>query len=346
MKAYKGFNKDMTCRGFQYEEGKEYQEDNAKLCECGFHACKNPIDCLAYYAPRRSVYHEVELDDLSDEVSKDSKICGKRIKIGARLSFVELVKRAVEYVKQLHGESVSTSKCFGSVSTSEDDYSTNISEGKYSANTSAGEYSVNISKGLCSMNTSARGYSVNIADGAYSAANTSVGDRSVNTSSGAYSVNTSEGAYSVNMSEGDRSVNTSSGSFSVNTSEGYRSVNTSAGYHSVNISAGSFSVNTSAGGIAMNIATGYGSANVSIGGGSRNKASAGSISVGWGRDNVCKGDIGSYMVLVERGVGHGDNYPQIGEPVLVKVDGEKVKADTWYKLIHGKLVEIEIMDDE
>lgn len=96
----------------------------------------------------------------------------------------------------------------------------------------------------------------------------------------------------------------------------------------------------------MNIAAGYGSANVSVGGDSRNKASAGSISVGWGRNNVCKGDIGSYMVLVERGVGHGDNYPQIGEPVLVKVDGEKVKADTWYKLINGKLVEIEIMEDE
>ena len=57
MKGYKGFNKDMTCRDFQYEEGKEYTTDNAKLCESGFHACEYPLDCFRYYAPGESVYH-------------------------------------------------------------------------------------------------------------------------------------------------------------------------------------------------------------------------------------------------------------------------------------------------
>lgn len=59
MKAYKGFNKDMTCRGFQFEEGKSYEEKEVKLCSKGFHACENPIDCLNYYRPSNSVYHEV-----------------------------------------------------------------------------------------------------------------------------------------------------------------------------------------------------------------------------------------------------------------------------------------------
>ena len=66
MKAYKGFNKDMTCRGFQYEEGKTYElpeGEEAKLCETGFHACENPVMCLSYYDASKSVYHEVELED-------------------------------------------------------------------------------------------------------------------------------------------------------------------------------------------------------------------------------------------------------------------------------------------
>ena len=61
MKAYKGFNPDMTCRGFQYEEDKEYTHDGeVKCCEGGFHACEYPLDCFDYYAPADSVYHEVE----------------------------------------------------------------------------------------------------------------------------------------------------------------------------------------------------------------------------------------------------------------------------------------------
>ena len=98
IKAYKGFNKDMTCRGFQFEEGKEYHEEEAVLCESGFHACENPLDCFRYYSPGESVYHEVELDEVSEKKSDDSKICGKHIKIGARLNILNIANLAVEYI--------------------------------------------------------------------------------------------------------------------------------------------------------------------------------------------------------------------------------------------------------
>jgi hypothetical protein len=98
MKAYKGFNKDMTCRGFQFEEGKAYEEPEAKPCESGFHACENPLDCLSYYSPANSVFHEVELEDVNNERREDSKVCAKRITIGARLSFAGIVKWAVSFV--------------------------------------------------------------------------------------------------------------------------------------------------------------------------------------------------------------------------------------------------------
>ena len=99
MKAYKGFNKDMTCRGFQFEEGKTYEEESAELCNKGFHACLAPIDVLKYYAPATAVYHEVELDGVSDKRSDDSKVCGKIIKIGAKLDIAGLAKAQFEYVK-------------------------------------------------------------------------------------------------------------------------------------------------------------------------------------------------------------------------------------------------------
>ena len=100
MKAYKGFNTDMTCRGFQYEEGKTYTEEKADLCNSGFHACEMPLDVFKFYAPAGSVFHEVELDEVSDQrESDDSKICGKVIKIGAKLDIAGLCKAQFEYVK-------------------------------------------------------------------------------------------------------------------------------------------------------------------------------------------------------------------------------------------------------
>ena len=102
MKAYKGFNKDMTCRGFQFKEGETYHEDEAKLCNSGFHACEDPLDCLGYYAPANSVYREVELEDVTDEHEEDeedSKRVGKTIKIGAEIGLPGIIKAHFEYVK-------------------------------------------------------------------------------------------------------------------------------------------------------------------------------------------------------------------------------------------------------
>lgn len=99
MKAYKGFNRDMTCRGYQFEEGKTYEhEGDVRLCESGFHACADPMDCLRYYDPCTSVYHEVDLDGVSDERKEDTKVVGKQIRIGARMSVKDIVKASIDYV--------------------------------------------------------------------------------------------------------------------------------------------------------------------------------------------------------------------------------------------------------
>ena len=99
MKAYKGFDKDLKCRGYQYEIGGEYREDSAELCSKGFHACEYPLDCFGYYTPAESRYCEVEIDDNGQRNDDDTKVCGKNIKIGAEIGINGIVKAATEYVK-------------------------------------------------------------------------------------------------------------------------------------------------------------------------------------------------------------------------------------------------------
>ena len=98
MKVYKGTDKNLQCRGFQYEVGKEYVEDKADLCHAGFHGCERPLDVFSYYCPASSRYFEAELDDVSDQRESDSKVCGKRIKIGAEIGIPDLIEAQIEYV--------------------------------------------------------------------------------------------------------------------------------------------------------------------------------------------------------------------------------------------------------
>ena len=99
MKGVKGFNKDLTCRGFQYKEGETFKTPRAKACEEGFHFCENPIDCLNYYSPAYSVYHEVEGSGNLDFHNEDSKVACTEIKIGAKIDIPHLCKATFDYVK-------------------------------------------------------------------------------------------------------------------------------------------------------------------------------------------------------------------------------------------------------
>lgn len=127
IKSYKGFNKDMTCRGFQYEEGKEYEEETADACHSGFHACEYPLDCLNYYSPNESVYHEVEQSGEFDRGEDDSKVASTKIKIGARLDISGLVKAAIDFTMsrvkkeagsdEYYGASSATGNCGASSAT-------------------------------------------------------------------------------------------------------------------------------------------------------------------------------------------------------------------------------------
>ena len=128
IKSYKGFNKDMTCRGKQYKEGEEYEEERAEACDCGMHACEHPLDCLRYYDPANSVYHEVEQSGEISRRNDDSKIASTKMKIGAEISIAGLVKAAIEYTR----ERIQTDK------ESDEDYGASSATGDYGASSATG----------------------------------------------------------------------------------------------------------------------------------------------------------------------------------------------------------------
>ena len=97
MKCYKGFDKDLKCRGFQYEIGKEYEENAADICHKGFHACENPMDVFRYYNPADSRYCEVDLDT-NEQTDGDSKRVGKKIKIETEIGLSGLIQAGVKFI--------------------------------------------------------------------------------------------------------------------------------------------------------------------------------------------------------------------------------------------------------
>ena len=96
VKGYKGFDKNLRCRDFQYEIGKEYETERAELCKEGFHFCENPHDVLSYYsAGEGNRFAVVEASEVSDEKGVDSKRVSKRISVKAEISVFEICRIAV-----------------------------------------------------------------------------------------------------------------------------------------------------------------------------------------------------------------------------------------------------------
>lgn len=102
IKSYKGFDKDMKCRGFQYEVGKEYDMDGEiKCCNRGFHACKSPFEVWDYYDMLNSRFAEVEQSGKIDEEEKSTKVCSSHIKIKAELKLADIINIGVEWLKDI-----------------------------------------------------------------------------------------------------------------------------------------------------------------------------------------------------------------------------------------------------
>ena len=291
IKAYKAFDKDLSCRGFKYEVGKEYEETGyIKACEKGFHACPYPLDVFGYYAPAESRFCEVEQSGKIDD-SESDKVCSSKIRIGAELDIRGLVKAAVSYVKER-----CTNECNaepGKPATA--GYRGAATAGDRGAAT-AGDGGVATAGDRGAATAGYRGAATAGDRGAATAGDrgaATAGDRGAATA-----------GYRGAATAGDRGAATA----------GYRGAAT-AGYRGA-ATAGYRGVATA-----------------------RGKASTGSngLSVARGKNVQVKGGIGAILVIAEE---RDDTYDIVDWKAVV-VDGEVVKADTWYRLENGELVEVD-----
>jgi hypothetical protein len=289
IKGYKAFEKDMTCRGFQFEEGQTYETDKAVICESGFHFCENPLDTLNYYDLCESEFAEVEALGETQTHDSYSKVCTTKIKIGAKLGLSGFVKVSVDFLLE---------KC-----KKEGGKNNSIlaASGVYGKLAASGAYSQLAASGDSSQLAASGAYSKLAASGDRSKLAAS-GDSSQLAASGVYGKLAASGAYSQLAASGDCSKLAASGVYSKLAASGDSSQLAASGAYSQLEITGSNSV-----GAAI------------------------------GTNNIIKASLGCWITLAEY---KWDGMYYI--PICVKsaqVDGEIIKADTWYKLVNGEFIE-------
>ena len=177
--AYKGFDKNWKCRGYQYEIGKTYEhQGKVEACESGFHSCEYPLDVFSYYAPSESKFALVKAGGEISKGDDDSKIASMKITIKAELNIPKLVQKAVDFI-------------MGKINWDNKQTNTN----NWSAATNTGDQSV-------ATNTGYKSAATNIGD--WSAA-TNTGNRSAATNTGDWSAAEVSGEHSIAASLGEKS---------------------------------------------------------------------------------------------------------------------------------------------
>jgi hypothetical protein len=208
--AYKGFDKDMSCRGMKYEIGTTYTADGAVRCgEVGFHSCENPLDVWNYYGPAISRFAVVTAGGKIDRnTNSDSKIASAKITVTAEIALPEFIQRAVAWIG---------ARAKG-----------NLTTGNYSAAVTTGDYSAAVTTG---------DYSAAATTGDYSAAATT-GDYSAAATTGNYSAAVTTGNGSAAVTTGYDSAAATTGDYSAAATTGYDSAAATTGKHSIAASLG------------------------------------------------------------------------------------------------------------
>ena len=302
--AYKGFDKNLKCRDFQYEVGKEYEMDgDIKCCERGFHACESPLEVFDHYDMLNSRFAKVEQSGEIDKKENSTKVCSSKIKVKAELKLADIINIGVEWIKDV------------------------TSPTKLKKETDLNDNGNNSAK------IGSSGDSAQIGSSGDSAQIGSSGDSAKIGSSGDYAKIGSSGNYAQIGSSGDSAQIGSSGDSAQIGSSGYYAKIGSSGYYA-QIGSSGYSAQIGSSGNYAQIGSSGDSAKIESTG-------EHSVVMAAGYNSIAKAKIGSWITLAEWKKDHKDGK---WKPVCVKteqVDGEHIKANTFYKLVDGEFKEVE-----
>ncbi|EAO8702452.1 hypothetical protein EX009_23535 [Salmonella enterica] len=225
--TFKGFNKDLKCRDFQFEIGKTFHhEGKVEACGSGFHACECPFDVFSYYSPADSRFAETISFGITDrEEDGDTKIASASITIKAELTLPQFIQRGIEWIWSKIDKSLEQQIMCGnwSAATNTGNWSAATNTGNWSAATNTGNRSAATNTGNWSAATNTGNRSAATNTGNRSAA-TNTGDRSAATNTGNRSAATNTGDWSAATNTGDRSAATNTGDRSAAEVSGSQSV--------------------------------------------------------------------------------------------------------------------------
>ncbi len=295
MKGYKAFEKGLVCRGKQYAENTVFEEKEAEICKKGLHFCERPLDVLRYYSPcdeKGNLNEFCEVEALDNVLTDNNvKFCTKKLKVGAKIGIVGLIKAEVEYIKKQIEETPEKLK--------------SVNSGYRSSAVNSGDRSSAVNSGYSSS-------AVNSGDSS-SAVNSGDSSSAVNSGYRSSAVNSGHSSSAVNSGHSSSAVNSGHSSSAVNSGDSSSAVNSGDSSSAVNSGHRSSAVNSGAEGVAVAL----------------------------GIDGKAKAALGGWLVLTEW------KYDKITaewhriDLISVKVDGEKIKADTFYMLENGELKEVE-----
>ena len=333
--TYKGFDKDLKCRGFQYEVGKEYElpkGESVSVCSNGFHACESPLEVLDYYFMdgHANLLRFCEVEQ-SGEFSKEvdsTKVASSKIKIKKEITFADLINSGVEWLKEKNSNDGGGDSA---IIASSDNYAQIGSSGNNARIGSSGDFA-NIGSSGYRTQIASSGYCAQIASSGYCAQIASSGDSARIGSSGNNARIGSSGYCAQIGSSGNNARIASSGYCAQIASSGDSARIGSSGNNAQICSSGYCAQIGSSGDFAK-IGSSGDYAQI-------NSTGEDSVIMCAGHNSEAKAKKGSWITLTEWCI---DNFCGIMKPKCVKteyVDGKRIKEDTWYKLFDGEFVEV------
>ncbi|ENA1605562.1 hypothetical protein ABLF56_001943 [Salmonella enterica] len=330
--TFKGFNKELKCRDFQFEIGKTFHHDGkVEACGSGFHACECPFDVFSYYSPADSRFAETISFGITDRKEDgDTKIASASITIKAELTLPQFIQRGIEWIWSKIDKSLEQQIMCGNCSAA-------TNTGNRSAATNTGNRSAATNTGNRSAATNTGNRSAATNTGNCSAA-TNTGNRSAATNTGDWSAATNTGNCSAATNTGNRSAATNTGDWSAATNTGNRSAATNTGDWSAATNTGDWSAATNTGNRSAATNTGDWSAATNTGDWSAAEVSGSqSVAAAFGIEGKARASEGGAIVLCYR--------DEDGELIHIrasKVGENGIMPNTWYQLNEdGEFVECE-----